>query len=156
MSTTGLMERYRNRRAQICQVNIRVNFVVWLVEFLGCMTMAIDFLVIGSRSNALTGLLKVLTMLVYFIVLPCTFLVNCSVGINTIVDENWVTAIKRILNPIEEKERKKSPTIRAPFKKMNKVKQSSVITISKEVADMNTAKRNIAWKKSNSNREKNQ
>ena len=117
MSNTGLAERCRNRRAQICQVNIKVNFVVWLVEFFGCMTMAIDFLVIGSRSNAITGLLKILTMLVYFIVLPCTFLVNCSAGINTIVDENWFTAITRIVNPIQEKDQKKSPRRRAPLKK---------------------------------------
>jgi hypothetical protein len=130
-------------------VNIKVNFVVWLLEFLGCMTMAIDFLVIGSRSNALTGLLKILTMLVYFIVLPCTFLVNCSAGINTIVDENWFTAITRIVNPIQEKDEKKSPRNRAPLQNVNKVSLSSVSIISKEVVDISTVTRNDTRKKSN-------
>jgi hypothetical protein len=129
-------------------VNIKVNIVVWLVEFLGCMTMAIDFLVIGSRSNAITGLLKLLTMLVYFIVLPSTFLVNCSAGINTIVDENWLTAITRIVNPIPKKDEKKSPRSRAPLKKVNKVKPSSIFIISKEVVDISTVTRNITRRKS--------
>ena len=106
---TGLADRHKTRRAQICQVNIKVNVIVWLVEFFGCMTMAIDFLVVGSRSNAITGLLKILTMLVYFVALPCTFLVNCSAGINTIVDENWFVALARIFNPIQEKDKKTSP-----------------------------------------------
>ena len=112
-STKGLLDRHKTRRAQICQVNIKVNVIVWLVEFFGYATMAIDFLVVGSRSNAITGLLKILTMFVYFVVLPCTFLVNCSAGINTIVDENWFVAIARIFNPAQQKDKKTSPKSRS-------------------------------------------
>ena len=112
-STKGLPDRHKTRRAQICQVNIKVNVIVWLVEFFGSVTMAIDFLVVGSRSNAITGLLKILTMFVYFVVLPCTFLVNCSAGINTIVDENWLVAIARIFNPAQQKDKKTSPKSRS-------------------------------------------
>ena len=88
-----LSEQYRNRRARLCQVNIKVNLIVWLVEFFGCMTMAIDFLLIGSRRPLATALLGTLTLLCYFILLPFTFLINCSTGINKIVDENWVDAL---------------------------------------------------------------
>ena len=88
-----LSEQYRSRRARLCQVNIRVNLIVWLVEFFGCMTMAIDFLLIGSRRPLATALLGTLTLLCYFILLPFTFLINCSTGINKIVDENWVDAL---------------------------------------------------------------
>ena len=88
-----LSEQYRSRRARLCQVNIRVNLIVWLVEFFGCMTMAIDFLLIGSRRPVATALLGTLTLLCYFILLPFTFLINCSTGINKIVDENWLDAL---------------------------------------------------------------
>ena len=88
-----LSEQYRTRRARLCQVNIKVNLIVWLVEFFGCMTMAIDFLLIGSRRPVATALLGTLTLLCYFILLPFTFLINCSTGINKIVDENWVDAL---------------------------------------------------------------
>ena len=88
-----LSEQYRTRRARLCKVNIKVNLIVWLVEFFGCMTMAIDFLLIGSRRPVATALLGTLTLLCYFILLPFTFLINCSTGINKIVDENWVDAL---------------------------------------------------------------
>ena len=88
-----LSEQYRSRRARLCQVNIKVNLIVWLVEFFGCMTMAIDFLLIGSRRPLVTAMLGTLTLLCYFILLPFTFLINCSTGINKIVDENWVDAL---------------------------------------------------------------
>ena len=89
-----LSEQFRNRRARLCQVNIKVNLIVWLVEFFGCMTLAIDFLLVGSRSSLATATLGTLTVLLYFILLPFTFLINCSRGINTIVDKNWTDAIK--------------------------------------------------------------
>ena len=104
MSKKSLSERFINRRTKICQINIKVNFISWIVEFLGCMTIALNFLVIGSKNNELTGLLKILTMLVFIVILPCTFLVNSSAGINTIVDHSWVNAISRLFNPVQESE----------------------------------------------------
>ena len=104
MSKKSLSERFINRRTKICQITIKVNFVSWIVEFLGCMTIALNFLVIGSKNNELTGLLKILTMLVFIVILPCTFLVNSSAGINTIVDHSWVYAISRLFNPVRESE----------------------------------------------------
>ena len=91
-----LSDKAIKRRAEICQVNIKVTFIVWLVEFFGCMTMAIDFLVIGSRSNSLTGLLRTLTLLAYFVLLPITFLVNCSETKEAIMDSSWRTALAGI------------------------------------------------------------
>ena len=102
-----LSDRARNRRAVICQVNIKVTFIVWLVEFFGCMTMAIDFLVIGSRSNALTGLLRTLTILAYFVLLPFTFLVNCHETKEAILDSSWRTALEGIFKSSKKDSEKK-------------------------------------------------
>ena len=135
---TGLCSRSKNRRAQICQVNIKVNFLSWIVEFLGCMTIALNFLVIGNRSNAMTGLIVILTMSVYMVILPCTFLINSSAGINTIVDQSWFDAISRIFKPVQESDPNAPSRRNKEEKKDAKETQSPklppIYTISKTVA----------------------
>ena len=111
--------------------------------------MAIDILIIGSRSNVLIGLLKTLTMLVYFVVLPCTFLVNCSAGVNAIVDENWLVALARLFRPIREKDGKESPKGSTKFKPSSNVERSSVFKISNGGADSSALSKNTIWKKPN-------
>ena len=103
MSRKVLSERFMNRRTQICKVSIKVNFLSWIVEFLGCFTIALDIMVVGNRNNAMSGMLKILTMLVYLVILPGTFLVNSSAGINAIVDQSWFDAIFKVLQPAQEK-----------------------------------------------------
>ena len=71
--------------------------------------MALNFLVIGTKNNELAGFVKTITMLVFFVILPCTFLVNSSAGINTIVDHSWVNAISRLFNPVQESEEVRIP-----------------------------------------------
>ena len=92
-----LSEKTKNRRAKLCQINIKVTFMVWLAEFFGCMTMAIDFLIIGSQNNAVTGILRTLTMLTYFVLLPLTFFLNSSEAKDTIIDYSWKIALSGVL-----------------------------------------------------------
>ena len=91
-----LSEYHRNRRTQISQVNIKTNFIAWLVEFLGCMTIGLDFLVFGNRSDVISDLLETLTLLCFFVLLPSAFLINSSAGINTIVDYSWAEVFTKI------------------------------------------------------------
>ena len=97
--TKSLSTWHQNRRKRICQVNIKVNLIVWLVEFSGCMTLAIDFLLVGSRNNIVTGILGNLSIICFFILLPCTFLINCSSGVNKITDNSWFIAVTKNFNP---------------------------------------------------------
>ena len=137
MSKKSLSERFINRRTKICQITIKVNFISWIVEFLGCMTIALNFLVIGSKNNELTGLLKILTMLVFIVILPCTFLVNSSAGINTIVDHSWVNAISRLFDPVREPEevriQKDIKRRREAVRNPSEIKATPKKTISKRV-----------------------
>ena len=73
--------------------------IVWLVEFSGCMTLAIDFLLVGSRNNIVTDILGNLSIICFFILLPCTFLINCSSGVNKIADNSWFMAVTKNFNP---------------------------------------------------------
>ena len=137
LSKKVLSERFTNRRAKICKINIKVNFISWIVEFLGCMTIALNFLVVGSKNNAIQGLLMILTMLVFILILPCTFLVNSSAGINAIVDHSWFVAISRLFNPVQETEadktvaRKEKRKITAP--ETSKEKTQPIYTISNRI-----------------------
>ena len=114
-----LSEPFTNRRAKIFQANTKVNFLSWLVEFLGCFFIALDILVFGNRNNSLSGLMKVLTMLVYLLILPLTFLVNSSSGINTIVDQSWLNAIFKLFKPIQESDSKPPPQQNTPPPQQN-------------------------------------
>lgn len=102
-----LSEKTRNRRVKLCQVNLKVTIMVWLAEFFGCMTMAIDFLIIGSQNNAVTGLLRTLTMLTYFVLLPVTFFLNCSETKETIIDYSWRMALAGALKTKDKMEKDK-------------------------------------------------
>ena len=137
MSKKVLSERFINRRAKICQINIKVNFISWVVEFLGCMTMALNFLVIGTKNNELAGFVKTITMLVFFVILPCTFLVNSSAGINTIVDDSWFNAMSRLINPVQEledgKPSKDTEKRITANEEHSKIQRTSVYTISNYV-----------------------
>ena len=63
------------------------------------MTLAIDFLIVGSRNNIATGILGNLSIICFFILLPCTFLINCSSGVNKITDNSWFIAVTKNFNP---------------------------------------------------------
>ena len=139
-----LSDRAKKRRAEICQVNIKVTFIVWLVEFFGCMTMAIDFLVVGSRSNALTGLLRTLTILAYFVLLPVTFLVNCHETKEAIMDSSWRTALEGIFKSSKkDSANKASEESSKPTTQSESTNTKSIFIISKgKIVDNKTSSAN--------------
>ena len=73
--------------------------LVWLVEVSSGLFMALDFLIFGNRNNAVTGLLRVLILFSCFVMIPCTYLIKWSDGVNTIVDKGWWHAVERLFNP---------------------------------------------------------
>ena len=80
-------------------MNIKVNVVVWFVEVSSGIFMALDFLIFGNRNNAVTGLLRVFIMFSFFVMIPCTYLIKWSDGVNTIVDNGWWNAVERLFKP---------------------------------------------------------
>ena len=95
-------ESSKNRNKKKCKINIKVNIIAWLVEvFCGTM-MALDYLVIGNRSIAFTGLTQILIMLSFFILMPCIYLINSSEGLNIIVDKSWGDAFGRLFKQNKE------------------------------------------------------
>ena len=133
-----LSEYHRNRRTQISQVNIKTNFIAWLVEFLGCMTIGLDFLVFGNRSDVISDLLETLTLLCFFVLLPSAFLINSSAGINTIVDYSWAGVFTKIYKSPEKQIEKKTFSYQDRVSaRPSKVKPTPIFIISGHSSDEN-------------------
>ena len=56
--------------------NIHITFLGWLVECSGFLVMFIGTHVMGHSSSTRTMILQTLTLIIYFNVLPCVFLIN--------------------------------------------------------------------------------
>ena len=63
----------RNRRNVL---NILVTILSWLVEFFGSFSVFLGSFIFGHDNSIITLSLQTMTMLIYFIILPLTFLVN--------------------------------------------------------------------------------
>ena len=109
------------------------------------MTLAVDFLLVGSRNNIVTGILGNLTIICYFILLPCTFLINCSAGVNGIAENSWFEAISQNFNPRKGKEESQKPSDRQKRTQctMGMAKSESIPTISQRVQEGNVTSKTL-------------
>lgn len=109
------------------------------------MTLAVDFLLVGSRNNIVTGILGNLTIICYFILLPCTFLINCSAGVNGISENSWFEAISQNFNPIkgQEKSQKPSDGQKRTQRTTRMAKSESIPTISETVQEGNITSKTL-------------
>ena len=64
---------YRHRRNVL---NIMITMLAWLVEFIGGLTIFLGSFVFGHGNSVITLTLQTLTLVFYFDILPCTFLIN--------------------------------------------------------------------------------
>ena len=92
-----LSEKAKARRRKLSDVNIRVTFIIWLIEFVG--SLLIPFIpklfAHGQPGAAVEG---TVIFSLYFVILPLAYLMNNSDIKNTIVEENWLYAIRGIFN----------------------------------------------------------
>ena len=74
---------------------------MWLTEFLGSLIMILPPMVFG-HAQAGTATSLTITLIFYFVFLPFLYLVNDSDVKNTIVEDNWVRAIRGIFNRVND------------------------------------------------------
>ena len=87
-----LPESCLQRRRRVNNVNMKTTFICWLVEFIGSVLFIFGPFVTGHR-NVGWGVIQVLVLMVYFILLPLTYLINSSESKNAIADSNWMSGI---------------------------------------------------------------
>ena len=59
-------------------LNIHITFLGWLVECSGFLMMVIGSHFLGHSSSSRTMILQTLTIIIFFNVLPCVFLINTN------------------------------------------------------------------------------
>jgi len=92
-----LSENSKARRRKLNEVNIKVAFIAWLIEFIASILLTFVPKLFGHGLIG-TGAGEVFTVFFYFVLLPFSYLINDSDIKNAIVDENWFHAILGIFN----------------------------------------------------------
>ena len=86
---------YRHRRNVL---NILITMLSWLVEFIGGLTIFLGSFIFGHGNNVITLTLQTLSMVFYFDVLPCTFLINEEAWKVSLLDNHWYTRFIRVFD----------------------------------------------------------
>ena len=84
-----LSDSTKNKRHRRNILNILIQILAWLVEFVGCFTIFFGSFIMGHKNSLVTQLLQTLTLLFYFVILPLTFLINGYNFKNTIAESRW-------------------------------------------------------------------
>ena len=64
---------YRHHRIMM---KIHITFLAWLAEFVGFFVIFVGTFVLGHENNLINFSLQTITIIVYFNLLPCVFLMN--------------------------------------------------------------------------------
>ena len=81
-----LNDSKRARRNRRNTLNIQITILGWSVEFLGFLMVFLGTVIIGHEDSMTTLCLQTMTLIVYFIALPSTVLLNGSDVKDQIVD----------------------------------------------------------------------
>ena len=87
-----LSEESKIKRSRQNIINIQITILAWLVEFLGYCTVIFGSYIFGHTNSTVTAGLQFFTMIIYFHVLPCIFLIKLN-----IVESNWYVAFINLL-----------------------------------------------------------
>ena len=57
-------------------MKIHITFLAWITEFIGFFTIFVGTVILGHENNLINFSLQTITIIVYFNMLPCVFLMN--------------------------------------------------------------------------------
>ena len=92
-----LTEKAKARRRKLNVVNIKVTFMIWLIEFVGSFILIFIPKIVGHGQVG-TGAGWIFCVSLYFVLLPFAYLINSTDIKQTIVDESWFYAVRGIFN----------------------------------------------------------
>ena len=72
--------------------------LAWLVEFIGGLTIFLGSFVFGHGNSVITLTLQTLTLVFYFDILPCTFLINEEEWKISMLDNYWYTQFIKVFD----------------------------------------------------------
>ena len=90
----SLSDRSRRRRKRQYNVSVKVTFMFWLVETIGCLCIVVGTLIIGKKNIILTSIMQSITYLSFAVLVPLTYLLSFSDIKEKITDADWSTALR--------------------------------------------------------------
>ena len=93
-----LSDASRTYRHQRNVLNIMITMLAWLVEFIGGLTIFLGSFVFGHGNSVITLTLQTLTLVFYFDILPCTFLINGEEWKISMLDNYWYTQFIKVFD----------------------------------------------------------
>ena len=93
-----LSDTNRALRHQRNVLNLLITMLAWLVELFGGLTLVLGSFIFGHGNSIVTLFLQTLSLLFYFVILPCTFLINVDKWKEAILDNKWYPRFIRVLD----------------------------------------------------------
>ena len=84
-----LSESSKSRRHRRNLINIHITILSWLVEFIAFFFVLLGSFILGHDNSIVTLSLQSLTILFYFNILPCIFLINDSDFKGLMAESRW-------------------------------------------------------------------
>jgi hypothetical protein len=84
-----LSETSKTTRHRRNLINIHITILNWLVELIGFFFLPLGSAILGHDNSIVTLSLQSLTILFFFNILPCTFLINKSELKGVMADSTW-------------------------------------------------------------------
>ena len=93
-----LSDTKRALRHQRNVLNILITMLAWLVELFGGLTLVLGSFIFGHGNTIVTLSLQTLSLLFYFVILPCAFLINVDEWKEAILENKWYPRLIRVLD----------------------------------------------------------
>ena len=84
-----LSDSSKARRHRRNVVNPQITFLAWLTEVFGFLIIFLWTFILGHENNVVNFSMQLLSLIVYFNILPCIFLINDSNVKGQIIQSNW-------------------------------------------------------------------
>ena len=89
MAANSLQYCMQQRNLRKVEVNAKITFIIWLLEIVSIIVVAVVGLIAGMKEIA-----SVLYMLFYYVILPLVFLINTSDNKDRLVDLGFFNLIR--------------------------------------------------------------
>ena len=93
-----LTDSAKARRHRRNVVNLQITFLQWLIEVFGFLIIFLGTFILGHENNLVNFSMHLVTLVVYFNILPCIFLINDSHVKGQIIESNWYNRFLNIFN----------------------------------------------------------
>ena len=97
MAARSLPDMIQMRNMRKVKINAQVTFAIYILETVGQLSVCVLWLIIGQEEVGTT-----LAVVLYYVVIPYTFLMNTSHNKSLIIDEGWMNTIQNVLRPLSE------------------------------------------------------